>query len=473
MFEILTNIPKETTLKISIVDKKRFFGGEEIGETTIDLENRLLTKHRATVGLPEMYNLFGPLPWRDQLPPMEILSRYCRKMHYKPPKVLITDDDCGLEVFGSTVWLKAIQPDEALKCDAFLGRPIQRVALFILQCIGLVPEHVETRPLFSAINPDLEVGKLECFIDIFPKCLGTIPPAIDISPRKPNCYQLRLAVFKTRNVILLKKSFGTPAADLYVRCYLNGATKAEKTDIHFRCMDGAASFNYRLLFNFEYDPWERMISAKKKTRLFRKASSELVDPVLIIQLCDNNKFKKDVVIGEIKVPLLGFEEGQPSDEDMAYIPNKMPILSLFQHKAVRGWWPCLSTKVPKEQRSDYSEKKKDDDYDPLKRYVTGMLEMELSLVSAAEAKLEPVGKKRGKPNRNPFLPRPDRSKWDYFWCTSRFRVAMKFFWKKCGAQFLCYLVIVLIIALLIASFIWQFPNIVGAVTSNSINNALG
>ena len=81
----------------------------------------------------------------------------------------------------------------------------------------------------------------------------------------------------------------------------------------------------------------------------------------------------------------------------------MPILSLFQQKAIRGWWPCLSSKVPKEQRTDYSAKKKDDDYDPMKKYVTGMIEMELSLVSAAEAKLEPVGKKRGKPNRVSFV----------------------------------------------------------------------
>uniref|UniRef100_A0A914Y2D3 Ferlin dsRNA-binding domain-containing protein n=1 Tax=Panagrolaimus superbus TaxID=310955 RepID=A0A914Y2D3_9BILA len=191
MFEITTNIPKETTLKICVVDKKRFFGGEEIGETTIDLENRLLTKHRGTVGMPELYNLFGPLPWRDQLPPMEILSRYCRKMGYQPPKVLRSKDDCGLEAFGSVIWLNAIEPVEKLKCEHLLGRPIQRVALFVLHSIGLVPEHVETRPLFSAINPDLEVGKLECFIDIFPKSLGTIPPPIDITPRKPNLYQLR------------------------------------------------------------------------------------------------------------------------------------------------------------------------------------------------------------------------------------------------------------------------------------------
>ena len=59
-----------------------------------------------------------------------------------------------------------------------------------------------------------------------------------------------------------------------------------------------------------------MISAKKKTRLFRKASTELVDPLLVIQICDNNKFSKDSVIGELLMPLLGFEEGQPDDEDM-------------------------------------------------------------------------------------------------------------------------------------------------------------
>uniref|UniRef100_A0A914Y095 Uncharacterized protein n=1 Tax=Panagrolaimus superbus TaxID=310955 RepID=A0A914Y095_9BILA len=149
-----------------------------------------------------------------------------------------------------------------------------------------------------------------------------------------------------------------------------------------------------------------MISAKRKTRLFRKASSELVEPVLVIQLCDNNKFSKDFVVGEILMPLLGFEEGHPSEEDMVnvkyhkernfkccisccvfcwrtrcclrpekrkkidlprapvYLPNKMRCLSMFQQKSVRGWWPCLSTKVPKEQRSDYSDRKKDDDYDP-------------------------------------------------------------------------------------------------------------
>lgn len=48
-------------------------------------------------------------------------------------------------------------------------------------------------------------------------------------------------------------------------------------------------------------------------------------------------------------------------------------------------------------------KKKDDDYQDDQQYVTGLLEMEVSLVSAAEAKRDPVGKKRKKPNHVSLL----------------------------------------------------------------------
>lgn len=43
-------------------------------------------------------------------------------------------------------------------------------------------------------------------------------------------------------------------------------------------------------------------------------------------------------------------------------------------------------------------KKKDDDYVEDQHYVTGLVEMELSLVTADEAERDPVGKKRKKPN---------------------------------------------------------------------------
>uniref|UniRef100_A0A7E4VFY6 C2 domain-containing protein n=1 Tax=Panagrellus redivivus TaxID=6233 RepID=A0A7E4VFY6_PANRE len=515
MFEITADIPRETTLRISIGDSKRFFGGEQLGETTIDLENRLLTKHRATVGLPLAYNLYGPLPWRDQLPPLDVLGRFCRKMGYPVPKVLKTENDCGLEVLGQAIWLSTLEPKPPL-IGHFLGRPIQRVALAALHAIGLVPEHVETRPLASSVNPDVEVGRIECFVDIFPKVLGSIPPPIDISPRKPDNYQLRIVIWRVRNVIFKKRSFLAPSGDLYVRCFFQG-TKGERTDIHYRVLDGNGSFNWRFVFNFEFDPWERMMSLKKKTRWFRKASTALVEPVLVVQICDNNKFSRDTVIGEMQLPLLGFEEAQaeddmvnvryerrrklprcikqchwcwktkccllPYDENLLkmpkapfYVPRKAEVRSLFQQRYARGWWPCTSTNVAESQRcvDKVAKKKKDDDYEELQegevqRYVTGIIEMEVGLLTAEDAAKEPVGRKRKKPNRNPFLPKPDRSKWDSNWCLSRCRTCTAFWWKTVGPQTVCWSIAIIILITIIVVVIYRFPDIVIMASTASVN----
>jgi len=35
-------------------------------------------------------------------------------------------------------------------------------------------------------------------------------------------------------------------SDVYFECYIDNKKKKLKTDVHYRCMDGNASFNYRL-----------------------------------------------------------------------------------------------------------------------------------------------------------------------------------------------------------------------------------
>lgn len=55
MFELKANIPIEKDLIIRVKDYDLLSTDDVIGETVVDLENRYLSKYRATVGLPKSY----------------------------------------------------------------------------------------------------------------------------------------------------------------------------------------------------------------------------------------------------------------------------------------------------------------------------------------------------------------------------------------------------------------------------------
>ncbi|KAI1711048.1 c2 domain-containing protein [Ditylenchus destructor] len=497
MYEMEIKIPIDRKLIVTVMDNHRLLPDREIGSTEIDLENRLLSAHRATVGLPQQFNVFGPLPWRDQLTPLQILRRHCKKMRLPVPTILESEKegDNAIVFDGKKYRLKDIEPKIPVNED-MLGRPLQRIALHILNRMELVPEHIETRTLYrEKEHQAMKCGNLEMFIDLFPRPLGTIPPPINIKPRRPKSFELRIAVWQVKNAILKKRSFGKPAADLYVKCYLNGDERSHKTDIHYRSTDGTGSFNYRLVFDVEYDIWQKMLVISKKRRMFRKKSKETVDPILVIQLWDNNKFKKDGLIGEYCVNLLGVEEGQLFEDELGnvvyaqekdypccancirgclycfkcctssccrkgcnkakklielprapiYVPDKnVGRLSLFEQKSVDAWYPFLSRDLAEEQKA---KGKKNDNYDRDLQYVTGAVQLAIDLLTREEAKKDPVGKGRKKPNNSPYLPKPDRPLASRWWVTSRLKAATRICWNKCGCQTLCYAVIVIVLVL--------------------------
>ena len=55
MFELKVSLPKEKDLHVRIKDYDLLSNDDTIGETIVDLENRYLTRARATVGLPQTY----------------------------------------------------------------------------------------------------------------------------------------------------------------------------------------------------------------------------------------------------------------------------------------------------------------------------------------------------------------------------------------------------------------------------------
>ena len=68
------------------------------------------------------------------------------------------------------------------------------------------------------MQPGISQGQLHMWVDIFKKKNG-VPPPIDVSPRKPEKYLLRIVVWNTKDVALDEVSLVTREAmsDIYVK----------------------------------------------------------------------------------------------------------------------------------------------------------------------------------------------------------------------------------------------------------------
>lgn len=67
----------------------------------------------------------------------------------------------------------------------------------------------------------------------------------DIKPRPKKDYEVRVVVWDTKE---LKEMDIEGTSDVFIRSYFD-SDASKDTDCHYRCKEGLASFNYRLLYN--------------------------------------------------------------------------------------------------------------------------------------------------------------------------------------------------------------------------------
>ncbi|XP_039189745.1 dysferlin isoform X4 [Crotalus tigris] len=437
MFELTCTLPVEKDLKITLYDYDLLSKDEKIGQTVIDLENRFLSRYGARCGLSQTYCISGPNQWRDQQRPTQLLHHFSLQQSGKPP-VYKTDQI----VFGDEVYCLS-DLEETKPPHPHLGPVEERLALHVLQKQGLVPEHVETRPLYSSLQPDIEQGKLQLWVDLFPKSLGPPGPPFNVTPRRAKRFYLRCIVWNAQDVILDDLSItGQKMSDIYVKGWLVGYEEnKQKTDVHYRSLGGEGNFNWRFIFPFDYLPAEQVCSVAKKEHFWSLDKTEnKVPPQLVLQIWDNDKFSFDDYLGSIHLDLNCMPKPSKTAEkcNLDLLETRERDVSLFEQKTVKGWWPCVA-----EQEGT--------------KIIAGKLEMTLEIINEQEHDERPAGLGRDEPNMNPKLEDPKRPETSFLWFTSPYKTLKYILWRRFKWVFLIFL-LVFIVLLFLGIFIYAFPN---------------
>ncbi|KAM9062598.1 otoferlin isoform 10-T11 [Sarcophilus harrisii] len=443
-FDIEASFPMESMLTVAVYDWDLVGTDDLIGETKIDLENRYYSKHRATCGIAQTYSIHGYNIWRDPMKPTQILSQLCKEgkvdgPHFGPPgrvKVAnrvftgpseIEDENGQRKTTDEHVALAALRHWE----------DIPRVGC------PLVPEHVETRPLLNPDKPGIEQGRLELWVDMFPMDMPAPGTPLDISPRKPKKYELRVIVWNTDEVVLEDDDFftGEKSSDIFVRGWLKGQQEDKQdTDVHYHSLTGEGNFNWRYLFPFDYLAAEEKIVISKKESMFSWDETEYKIPArLTLQIWDADHFSADDFLGAIELDLNRFPRGAKTAKqcsmEMATGEMEVPLVSIFKQKRVKGWWPLLA-------------RNENDEFE-----LTGKVEAELHLLTAEEAEKNPVGLARNEPDP---LEKPNRPDTAFVWFLNplksiKYLICTRYKWL------IIKIVLALLGLLMLALFLYSLP----------------
>ncbi|XP_040586751.1 otoferlin isoform X5 [Mesocricetus auratus] len=443
-FDIEASFPMESMLTVAVYDWDLVGTDDLIGETKIDLENRFYSKHRATCGIAQTYSIHGYNIWRDPMKPSQILTRLCKEGKVDGPH------------FGPHGRVKVANrvftgPSEIEDENGQKKPTDEHVALSALRHwediprVGcrLVPEHVETRPLLNPDKPGIEQGRLELWVDMFPMDMPAPGTPLDISPRKPKKYELRVIVWNTDEVVLEDDDFftGEKSSDIFVRGWLKGQQEDKQdTDVHYHSLTGEGNFNWRYLFPFDYLAAEERIVMSKKESMFSWDETEYKIPArLTLQIWDADHFSADDFLGAIELDLNRFPRGAKTAKqctmEMVTGEVDVPLVSIFKQKRVKGWWPLLA-------------RNENDEFE-----LTGKVEAELHLLTAEEAEKNPVGLARNEPDP---LEKPNRPDTSFIWFLNPLKSARYFLWHT-YRWLLLKLLLLLLLLLLLALFLYSLP----------------
>ncbi|KAM9590431.1 fer-1-like protein 4 isoform 2-T2 [Trichechus inunguis] len=486
VLELSISLPAEPELTVAVFDHDLVGSDDLIGETHIDLENRFYSHHRANCGLASQYDVDGYNAWRDAFQPSQILAGLCQRCGLPAPEYR-----AGAVKVGSKVFLT---PPETLPpgrggSKVASGAPEEEQALFVLRCwqempelgIQLVPEHVETRPLYHPRSPGLLQGSLHMWIDIFSHDVPA-PAPVDIKPRQPISYELRVIIWNTEDVVLddVNPLTGEKSSDIYVKSWVKGLEHdKQETDVHFNSLTGEGNFNWRFVFRFDYLPTEREVTVRRRPGPFALEEAEFRQPaVLVLQVWDYDRISASDFLGSLELQLHDMVRGSRGPELCSVKlarDGAGPRCNLFRCRRLRGWWPVVKMQEPEDLEQEEREAKAGKKSRRRRRrkgrpedlqftdaggnayILTGKVEAEFELLTVEEAEKRPVGKGRKEPEP---LEKPNRPKTSFNWFVNPLKTFVFFILRR----YWRILVVLLLLALITVFLLLIFYSMPGEIS---------
>ena len=232
---------------------------------------------------------------------------------------------------------------------------------------------IETRLLY---HPDLsrQQGNISLWVEIFDKKDRLNMEAWQITPEPITTIEMRLIIWETEDMEL-RDDEGT--SDVFITAYFD-PKKSQSTDVHYRCQNGTASFNWRMIHKLELP-----------SRYNR----------LVFHAYDKDIFSKDDYITGAELDI----------SDMIKIPKNLDVPLVFNKEYVNDVGEFEKNKY---KSIEFLSKMSDPDQTKFwiqcyrNNTKSGRILCSLEFLPLWKAKNSPVGKGRSEPNVAPYLPPP-------------------------------------------------------------------
>ena len=232
---------------------------------------------------------------------------------------------------------------------------------------------IETRLLY---HPDLsrQQGNITLWVEIFNKKDRLNMEAWQITPEPKTTVEMRLIVWETEDMEL-RDDEGT--SDVFITAYVD-PKQPQSTDVHYRCQNGTASFNWRMVYRLE---------------LPNKYNK------LVLHAYDKDLFSKDDYITGAELDI----------SDMIKIPKNLDVPLVFNKEYYNDIGDFEKNKY---KSIEFLGKMSDPDQTKFwiqcyrNNTKSGRILCSLEFLPLWKAENNVVGKGRSDPNVSPYLPPP-------------------------------------------------------------------